>query len=74
MPTQFSTLQWNALPMGVQNGPPQFQHLMDWIVQHRRLDEKDEDRNWKFVYDHLKNVSIYIDDLIIGSPDIPSHF
>ena len=74
MPTPFGTLQWKVLPMGVKNGPAQFQRLMDWILQHRRLDKKDEDGNWKFVYDPLKNVSIYIDDLILGSPDIHSHF
>ena len=48
MPNLFGTLQWRVLPMGVKNGPAQFQCLMEWILHHRRLDEVDENGNWKF--------------------------
>ena len=60
--------------MVVKNGPAQFQRLMEWILQHRRLDEVNENGNWKFAYDPLRNVSFYIDDLILGSEDIHTHY
>ena len=74
MPTQFGTLQWIVLPIGVKNGLAQFQRLVEWNPQHGRLDEVDQIRNWKFACEPLHKVSIYIDVLILGSEVRHTHY
>ena len=73
MPTLSGTLQWRVLPTGDKNGAAELQRLMEWILQHRHLDD-DDNGNSKFAYEALHNISIYIDDLIPGSEDIHTHY
>ena len=66
IPTPLGTLQWRVLPMGVKNGPGQFQRMMDWMLNHRR-GKQDRDGVWQGIPDPIRCASIYIDDLIIGT-------
>ena len=58
--------------MDVNNAPAQFQHLMEWILNHRPGPVVDG--VWTGIHDPHPQASIYIDNLIIGPVDAITYY
>jgi hypothetical protein len=57
-PTPYGLYQWRVMPMGLCNAPAVFQRAMNQILQ---------------THIRLGYCKVYLDDIIIMSPDVTSH-
>ena len=69
MPTPLGTLVWKVLPMGVKNGPAQFQRHMDWILTYKH-GPQDEKGKWTYIYSPLKQASKHILTTLSSAPQL----